>query len=274
MKVAVFGDLSGWATPFYLGLEKLKIDLTHEVIPSDLAIIQVGDLIHKGTDSNEIVAFMDRLITKNPGQVHQLLGNHEIEHLGGPAFYKCDCNEETLSTLRRWKKEGVAKMATSFSTLSGDVLVSHAGLTKEMWKSIGSPDEAFEAANRLNALMLENSERAFAAGALLRGYYTKHPVGVAWAIAGEEVYKSWVGSKKVPFNQVHGHTNVFNWYLNEWQDGVPQGDEGKVSRQKRHTYLTIGGKKFVGIDPGFGVKRPLPLTRPNYPLVSEGVVLD
>jgi hypothetical protein len=48
--LAVLGDLSGWAAPFFDALRLLGCDPATGSIPSHLLVVQVGDLVHKGPD--------------------------------------------------------------------------------------------------------------------------------------------------------------------------------------------------------------------------------
>ena len=61
----------------------LGADLDSGVVPEGLAIIQVGDLVHKGPDSGECFALADRFLVSSPGRWVQLVGNHEAQYLGG-----------------------------------------------------------------------------------------------------------------------------------------------------------------------------------------------
>src|SRR6266511_2602052 len=88
-RIAVLGDLSGHLAPFVQALGELGVDVAAARVPDDLVVVQVGDLVHKGPDSDTIVALVDRLLDANPGRYLQLLVNHEdltrlnfLHHIG------------------------------------------------------------------------------------------------------------------------------------------------------------------------------------------------
>ncbi|MGO9028167.1 MAG: hypothetical protein ACLQOZ_06025 [Acidimicrobiales bacterium] len=51
----------------------LGADLDHGIVPEGLAIIQVGDLVHKGPDSEGCVALVERFLLNSPGRWVQLV---------------------------------------------------------------------------------------------------------------------------------------------------------------------------------------------------------
>ena len=269
--VAVFGDLSGHSKPLYEALENLDVDLAVGTIPEGLTIVQLGDLVHRGPDGDEAVAFVDRMLEANPGQWIQLLGNHEAHHLGGPRFGVCDCGPATVSTLGRWLADDRAQLAVALELEDGnEVLVTHAGLTCDRWLSLGSPRTAAEAAEAINEQLREDRKVAFAAGDMLHGFEDDLP-GVVWAGAGGELYASWTGRYEPPFDQAHGHSSALDWDRGQWYLGMPrQLERGAiVDPLTRHLTVTIGNAKFHSIDPCYGRHDP---SWPLVPLVLQGKV--
>src|SRR6266704_3187599 len=131
-QIAVLGDLSGHLAPFAQALRELGVDVAAAQVPDDLVVVQVGDLVHKGPDSDAIVALVDRLLAANPGCYVQLLGNHEDQYLGGHQFFDQapPLAPTTIATLRRWQAVGALKAAAAIRTAGGaSYLVTHAGLT-------------------------------------------------------------------------------------------------------------------------------------------------
>lgn len=55
------------------------------VVSEGVVVVQVGDLVHKGPDSDACVSLAGKLLDRNPGRYVQLLGNHEAHYLGGPS---------------------------------------------------------------------------------------------------------------------------------------------------------------------------------------------
>src|SRR5580704_8864056 len=129
-------------------LQELDADTATGIIPDDLVVVQVGDLVHRGPDSTGVVALVDRMMSASPGQWVQLIGNHEAqEGLGGPDFWHEPLSPGLRSDLRRWVDGNQARLAVALDTVEyGPVLVTHAGLTRHKWVAIGRPDEPDDAA--------------------------------------------------------------------------------------------------------------------------------
>ena len=267
LRFAVLGDAGGHLAPFVAALERLGADVSTGMIPPDLRVIQAGDLIHKGPDSDAVVALVDRALATSPDRYLQLIGNHEASYLDGPVFGSWHVSVATTRTLLRWVRFDQARLAASVDSREyGDVLVTHAGLTRWLWLEIGKPATAADAADALNRLLHKDRKRAFAPGTLLEGDgFSRGQPSVVWAEAGSELYESWVGHRP-PFGQVHGHSSAFDWDRDRWSPGMPleATHRAVIDREARHLTVVIGGKPFVGIDPGFGEPAP---TVPLVPLL-------
>lgn len=217
-----------------------------------LVIIQVGDLVHKGPDSEGCVALADRFLVNSPGRWVQLAGNHEAQYLGGTRVAP-DLPVDVQSELRRWADEGQIRIAVAIESIElGPVLVTHSGMTMSKWGSIGQPKTAVEAAELLNDEFEHDRATALAAGRELE--FGDEP-GVVWADAGAEVLFSWADMKALPFSQVHGHSSPHQWSIGDWRPNVPRQLLGSavVDPAARHTRFTWpDGHAVVGIDPGYG----------------------
>lgn len=274
-RVAVFGDLSGHLGPFRDALEDLGADLDRAELPEGLSIVQLGDLVHKGPDSDEIVALVDAMLARHPGRWLQLVGNHEAHHLaGGDRFWAaCACSAETEDTLRRWVSDGAAHLAVAVDDEAhGPLLVTHAGLTRSLWVGLGRlPAPATAAA--LNELLVRDPYVALEPGLMLGHGPPNTVAGVAWAHAGAEVYASWVGVPPPPFGQVHGHTSVFWWGRRLWERGTPAAvrSSGRPNPITRHLTFALEGRPYFSIDPGFSRHDP---ARTLAPLVLSASVSD
>jgi hypothetical protein len=64
VRVAVVGDIGGHATELRAELTRLGEDKDGR-LPSDLVVIQVGDLIHRGPDSDDVVKLVDNYLKPN-----------------------------------------------------------------------------------------------------------------------------------------------------------------------------------------------------------------
>lgn len=256
-KIAIFGDVSAQYDPFYAGLVALGV--TEDLkIPEDLTIIQVGDLVHKGPDSDKVVAMVATLIENNPDQWIQLFGNHEGQYLGGPEFWSEDPDLSTIETIRYWRVDKKAKMAVGLVDLDTDekLLVTHAGLTPSFWhKHCLRSREMSIVVEHLNELA---PTLRFKPGIMLNGEPI-HEASPAWAHCIAEVYVPWlqaqVANISMPFSQVHGHTTPYFWGQGSWGRNAPEKviKRTELDFDKRHSFTTLDKKtRFISTDPGFG----------------------
>lgn len=188
---------------------------------------------------------------------------------------RCQCSPDLVATLARWVADGAARLAVGVvDGTRGPTLISHAGLTRGFWDRIGGPRDAAEAAGGLDRLLTGAAHLAFQAGpGMLAGAGTEPDV--AWAEAGG-LYRSWMVAarrgERVAFSQIHGHSSVFPWFHGRWRPSTAPAAsaDARLDRRSRHVEVRIGGRSFVGIDPGFGGRAP---HRPIVPLVCGGEVL-
>lgn len=265
-RIAVLGDLSGHTVPLYRALEQLGVDLGAMRVPRDLTVVQLGDLVHRGPDGDEAVAFVDEMMGRNPTRWVQLLGNHEAQHVDGPGFGLCDCTAQTATTIRHWVRTGRAGLAFAAEVAEiGPVLISHAGLSAKHWRGLGAPAQPAAALVALEHLAHTDRLSAYAGGEML-GIHDGDP-GVLWAEAGAELYAAWLG-RHPPFSQVHGHSSAYHWDARRFSATMPEALQATtvLDVQARHLRVRIGGQLFVGIDPCFGRRRP---SHDLTPLVLE-----
>jgi hypothetical protein len=99
------------------------------LLPPDLVVIQVGDLVDRGPDSSGVLDVVARMLAEQPLQWIQLVGNHEAQYLPGGALF--------------WRDP--------LASADGDeLLLTHAGLTLAGWQELGAPMSAAVAAAALN----------------------------------------------------------------------------------------------------------------------------
>ena len=270
--IAVIGDVGGHAWMLRRCLTELGADPSAGTLPEDLAVVQVGNLVHKGPESAAVVSVVARMLTGAPGRWIQLVGNHEAqEGLGGPDFWAESLDDASRTELRRWVLAKQAALAVALDTVEyGPVLVTHAGLTRQKWEAIGEPDTPEEAAVRLNAELATHPERAFAAGEML-GVRPRLPVGVTWASPGE-LLSSW-DMEQLPFSQVHGHANPRRWESGTWAPGVPRRSTARATADPGTRHCDVvwpDGGHMLCVHPDYGADAaPVPLV----PLVMTGEVL-
>lgn len=249
MDVAVFGDIGGHADLYYQALTRLGLNVDNGCIPSDLTVIQVGDLIDRGPDSDGVVEIVSKLID-HPRYV-QLFGNHEGKEVGGERFMEMGKPQtnppstETIHKIQSWWSGMSAEVAACVTNADGEILVTHAGLTRWQWERFGSKD-ALGVTKVLNSL---SASSAFQAGTMLGGL-PQH-AGVAWASTWPELIGSWSGYD-MPFRQVHGHDCFYNWNKNICQLPSEYQDYIRIDPAKRHATYSFEDQWITGIDPCLG----------------------
>jgi len=91
-------------------------------------------------------------------------------------------------------------------------------------------------------------------GYLLSGGGSPAPdssAGPLWAEASLELVPPWLDHDDLPFDQVHGHTSVYDWNRAAFgAAGLVQ--HASVDRHKRHVVVRAGTHAITGIDPGLG----------------------
>jgi hypothetical protein len=274
MRVAIIGDIGGHLGVFEAALSAVGVDPRAARIPEDLAVVQVGDLVHKGPDSDACVALADRLL--GTGRYVQLWGNHEAHYLGGPDVTVrpgvVPVGAAAASTLRGWYASGAARLAVAIdSDELGQVLVTHAGLTVGLWEELGEPGTPDVAAVRLNAL-LDSPEEAFRPGWLMTGVHGRAP-GVTCARTGAELAGPWLARGSMPFSQVHGHEGVWHWPSAAFHDDCPPAVRAAstVDAARRFCSAEVSGRVLLSVDWVLGEVVP---AGKFDPLVLCGVLRD
>lgn len=254
MRHVVFGDVGGHIEPFSEGLKSAGIDVFGRKIPEDTIVVQVGDLVHKGPDSNGVLSMVVEFIERNPGQWVQLAGNHEIQYLiGTRPFISEKLDNEGVALLRNLHAGGHMQPSYAFSGEAGDYLVTHAGLTRPNHiKWAGDEADAFETSRKINEMNWTDLAKP---GTMLYGI-EDHEAGVFWAEAAGEVYASWNASGVVPpFHQIHGHSTLRVWkrygglLRDSYREWITMSMTNDFDRM--HTAWQHKGKSFHGIDNKF-----------------------
>lgn len=262
---AVIGDVGGHLEDLRLELSRLGADPATGRLPQDLTVVQLGDLVHRGPDSNGVVELVDSYLRTQPGQWVQLVGNHEAQYLRDPAFaWPEHLGAATAETLRRWWADGQMQVATAVRA-SEDVrgnsecfLITHAGLTKGFWSEIlDRLVDASRVAEALNSLIGTHEDVLFNAGQMLNGGRPNPIAGPVWASAGTELVPSWLDST-MPFSQVHGHSTVADRRGRRTAVGDEVDRRTLNDAEARHEITELSGGRIIGIDPGHGreARRP------------------
>lgn len=274
-RVAIFGDVGGHADALHAALARLGMDPDTLALPDDLTVVQVGDLVHRGPQSGAVLAMVHQIMTTQPDQWVQLVGNHEALYLPGASRFSWHqhLSYAGADLLNRWWDDGRLRVACGVATAQhGDLLVTHAGLTAGLWRTMGRPMNVRHTVPALNELKDTNPGALWASGRMLGGN-TNWDAGPCWAEASAEVYTSWLLEERdgdpVPFGQVHGHSSAYWWDQNKWNSSAMVRTRFIPNRRDRHLTGVIGGRWFAGIDPNHG-------TRPANswaPLVLDGRVV-
>ena len=258
-RVAVIGDVAGHLDELRGELERLGASGPELRLPDDLTVVQVGDLVHRGPDSDGVVALVDHYLTSQPDQWVQLVGNHEAQYLRTPAF---DWSEQlataTTDALRRWWADGQLQAAVAITTQQERFLVTHAGLTAGFWRVVlDCLVDPTRAAAALNSFIGTHEDVLFAAGRMLGRRRPAALAGPVWAAAGTELLPSWLDST-LPFSQLHGHTGAFDWRREEFLTSVRVAGMTVVDFDAKHETTTMRGGRIIGVDPGHGqqARRP------------------
>lgn len=267
MRIAVIGDIGGHATELRTELARLGVD-RDGVLPPDLVVVQVGDLVHRGPDSDGVVELVDRYLRTQPHQWIQLVGNHEAIYFRPPTFHWADkVSRRSRGIVKRWWRERVAVVATTIATAEESFLVTHAGVTAEFWSAVldGAPTAA-EAARRINDLAMMGAGALFRGGRILDGTATPR-AGPLWADASTELVPGWA-DRRMPFSQIHGHSTIVDWDRPQMNPYAETHDLVVSDFAAKHETVYLAGGRLIGIDPGH---RETP-TRPWRALELTGVV--
>lgn len=268
MRIAVIGDVGGHAMPLRDELNRLGARPDGS-LPEDLLVVQVGDLIHRGPDSAQVVDIVEGYLRTQPGQWIQLIGNHDVHYLRPPVFRWPDTlGRKHIRILNRWWQNGVAAVAAAVETAGESFLITHAGITAEFWTTVlGGPSTAAEAARRINDLARAGDDRVFRAGIFLHGTIVPG-AGPLWADTATELLPGWA-DRRLPFSQIHGHNSITTWRAPD-TTGARTGIDALVTidHAAKHETIHLDGGRLIGVDPDH---RETPTT-PWHALVLTGAV--
>ncbi|MFD4639061.1 metallophosphoesterase [Lentzea sp. NPDC058436] len=239
-RIAVIGDVGGHADQLREALRDLGIE---DGRAADVVVIQVGDLVDRGPDSLGVLNVVAPLLGE---RWVQLVGNHEAQYLpGSEVFWPDPLPPQGVETLRAWWADGRMRVAAALTAGGEEFLLTHAGLTLAAWQQLGEPASAAEAAGLLN----ERPELIWRMGAHGRDPET----GPLWAESGAALHEPWMRYQGVvPFGQIHGHSTVVHFGDRRWTCDGRIRQRATVDWEQRHVRVRVGGRTFVGVDPGHG----------------------
>ena len=255
----MIGDVGGHRDELRAELQRLGADPDTGRLPADLTVVQVGDLVHRGPDSDGVVALVDGYLREQPAQWVQLIGNHEAQYVAPPRFdwpeRICD---DSIDTLRAWWASARMVVATAVRSGGADLLITHAGLTAGYWReALDAPASAADAARALNSFAGTHDDVLFASGHMLSSGRNDAPnfaAGPVWAAAATELVPSWLADPQpMPFSQVHGHSMIADWRRHTLRAGPDVAARVTVDERAAHETVELpGGRRIVGVDPGHG----------------------
>ena len=239
IRVAVIGDVGGHVDELRRELRALGASETG-VLPDDLVVIQVGDLVHRGPDSEAVVRLVNYYLNAYPGQWIQLVGNHEALYLRPNSFLwedRIGYLEQRI--LKKWWADGKLHAAVAVETGDEDFLVTHAGVTEQFWREhLLAPGTARQAARRINSLARTGCPTLYGGGAMLG---PSNPMaGPLWASRNDELVPGWEGTT-LPFSQVHGHSG---------SHGESDHPTTTYDERLHHEETRFPGGRLIGVDPG------------------------
>ncbi len=260
-RVAIIGDIGGHRDELMTELRRLGADEQSGRLPAELTVVQVGDLVHRGPDSEGVVTLVDAYLDEQPAQWIQLVGNHEAQYLRPPVFeWPERLGDDAADTLRSWWSDRAMVAAAAIDADGEQLLVTHAGLTAGFWRAaLDAPASAADAARALNSFPGTHDDVLFTAGHMLGSgrdaEVANLAAGPVWAATATELVPSWLAeAQPAPFGQVHGHSAVTDWRSGEVRAAREIASLVHADRDAAHETVLLphGGARIVGIDPGHG----------------------
>jgi len=263
IKTLVFSDIGGHFNEFERGLNTHGASLLDLHVPKDVRIIQVGDLVHKGPDSDKLVSSIDEITKKHNKQWIQLAGNHELPYVSTHnRFYPDRISEDSHRRLIEMNyDERLLKAYSITDSKSKDYLITHAGLTFQNFDSMRLP-RLVKTSRSVSKILNNSGWSELSKAGVILGHPLNYKAGIFWADCVRELYASWYNSDVIAnFSQIHGHTSVYNWSKGEirnrkYPDWLKENL--KKNFNNRHTVFTHSNSRksmdFYAIDYGLGRK--------------------
>ncbi|MGL5830456.1 MAG: metallophosphoesterase [Angustibacter sp.] len=249
-------------------------------IPANRLVVHVGDVIRCHpkfrSGNHESMEIVCELQARNPDSYIQLMGNHESAALGGPSRTSWNTtlsvDKRTTGILHSMWRRGALRLAIGLTTVEmGDVLITHAGLTRSHWLELGAPGTAAEAAEKINRNHGRDLHSWARAGRLVG---MEDPLAdVTWAEVIRELSLPWISAGDSPFSQIHGHASPYNWQTADWWPDAPlelRANTAVDMVQHRTTTQLSSTTHAVSVDWNLG---DLPLGHgPTWPLLTLNIL--
>lgn len=274
MKYYILGDTGGHFQQLRKAL--LEIGLHDDyVLPDNVHIIHLGDVVHKGPDTLKTIQLVDTVMHKNPGQWTQIIGNHEAQYLGGINFWVENIDEEVVHTLRNWYVNDLLNFSYTLPAyktlhthernyaLHAPTVFTHAGITQEFFDQYLDNVVVEDFDKVIKSLSIDAIYRP----GLMLGEDNNSRIGPVWAHGVHEVWNSWLNTAK--FNQIVGHIAPYSWGFEEWFPGTNRNFISKavLHFEEHFTIAPTTDDTFIGfMDPGYGKRA--------YGKVQPYIVID
>lgn len=260
MKYIIFGDTGGHYRQLRDAL--CEIGMTDNyILPDDIHVVHLGDLVHKGLYSTEILKMIDEIRILNYGRWTQLIGNHEAQYLGGQVFWSKRIDDKGVSLLQEWYQDKFLNFIHTIETfdatiitadrkyhLDAPIVFSHAGLSMPF----------FNLKNNGKVVLRDIHKAGLMVGESFNPYA---PVGPLWAHGVHEVWALWREFNNIEFNQVVGHISPYQFGQKAFYPGTMGvfKEEAILHEHERMTMapLNMEGTKWMAfMDPGYSKYAP------------------
>lgn len=246
MRTVIVGDIGGQYDLFRDVIKSVGGDPDTGVLPSDLTMIQVGDIVRfndsPDLDSLSCALYAQKLLDVNGSRYIQLIGNHESPLLGGVTDPHWAVQElpESEEIVQNWWDSKLARLGVVLRKPGQrDILVTHAGLTRGYQEWLGTTS-AVDTTQLLNSFVgTTNLSEIEKPGKLATKGTPDVSAGPWWALVGAELNDSWKEVNPL-FNQIHGHSCVVDWESQQyWSDVADYVREATmVNYRDRYTVTT------------------------------------
>lgn len=221
MRTVIVGDIGGHPQVLEEILENLNVDSNYK-LPAGVDVIQVGDLVRVYPTfrqrNTRVMEISHKVLRANPAHWIQLAGNHECGALDGPVCGNWNARDsfdkKCLDILTELWESARFLLAAPLRVDGQPVLVTHAGLTVDRWKELGSPDllGTVEVLNRDVAKPFAS----FSQPGVLVTKQVRTDADQLWAGINLELVKPWLAAPYVPYSQIHGHAVSYDWPADKW----------------------------------------------------------
>lgn len=269
----ILSDISGHLTETDKKLMKHGISIREGRIPPDVVLILNGDLVHRGPESHELLEKVDTIIEQD--NVVVTLGNHDAYYLGKAGFAWDEEVTNAKELYTRWWDTGLMSTGCGLRTPYGDYLITHAGLSHQFWTHMQQPQKLEQVLQTFDNCVNDGS--FFNPGEMM-GESSQCP-GPIWC-SSRELLGGWNRSSEnhelAPFHQIFGHSSPYDWdWKRWWLHSNDLRSRTTLLPKQRHSISIIGGKMFIGTDPGHGTKTAStwePLVIPESRLIHSSTI--